>query len=199
MSEPLKSCPFCGAPGELEHMGGHGSTHRIAKCSKCKCDMHFYPTIEMAAASLAEKEKEIAFRDFAQARASDIALNYGPYAEIQKSLSSEIALHEAWRKRAEEAEAKLYTAEATLGTLMLWIEEANASVTDEEWDRCMKTPSGMVTRPRVDNMLASRLQKLREKVAGLQLNQTQAPVPPAPAIAQGSGHQSPGNAPDEPL
>jgi hypothetical protein len=49
MNVELKSCPFCGAPGELEHMGGPGSTHRIAKCSKCKCDMHFWPTVEMAA------------------------------------------------------------------------------------------------------------------------------------------------------
>ena len=44
----MKLCPFCGAAGELEHMGGPGSTHRIAKCSKCKCDMHFWPTVEQA-------------------------------------------------------------------------------------------------------------------------------------------------------
>jgi len=86
-----------------------------------------------------------------------------------------------------QIKAKLQTAEATLGTLMLWIEEANAKVTDEEWDRCMKTPSGMVTRPRVDNMLASRFQQLREKVAGLQLKGSEtAPVPSgaSPAVPE---------------
>lgn len=48
MSDELKPCPFCGSPGILERLGGPGSTHHIAKCSKCRCDLHFYPTREQA-------------------------------------------------------------------------------------------------------------------------------------------------------
>lgn len=74
-------------------------------------------------------------------------------------------------------ETKLQTAEATLGTLMLWIEEAK--VTDEEWKTAIEVwgvtddrepaPHGFaMTRGKVDAFLASRLQQLREKMAGLQ-------------------------------
>lgn len=44
----LKPCPFCGGSGVLEVLGGPGSTHRVPRCSKCKCDLGFYPTVEMA-------------------------------------------------------------------------------------------------------------------------------------------------------
>lgn len=74
-----------------------------------------------------------------------------------------------------DIESKLQTAEAALGTLMLWIEEANAKVTDEEWSETMlicvegKPDRSLTTRPEVDALLASRLQQLRDKVAELQL------------------------------
>lgn len=45
----LKPCPFCGGPAMLEVLGGPASTYRIAKCTKCICDLGFYPTAEMAA------------------------------------------------------------------------------------------------------------------------------------------------------
>ena len=67
------------------------------------------PWRSVIAALQAERDalqREIAFRDFEQARVSDIALNYGPYVEIQKALSTEITMHAAWRKRAEEAETR---------------------------------------------------------------------------------------------
>lgn len=48
MDVVLLPCPFCGAPGLLERLGGEGSTHTIARCSKCKCDLSFWPTREKA-------------------------------------------------------------------------------------------------------------------------------------------------------
>jgi len=65
--------------------------------------------------------------------------------------------------------AKLQTAEATLGALMLWIEEASAKVTSEEWQQAdCEDGEFFMQRWRIDALLASRLQQLREKVAGLQ-------------------------------
>ena len=43
-----KPCPFCGANPKFERLGGPGSTYTIASCSRCKCDLGFYPTVEMA-------------------------------------------------------------------------------------------------------------------------------------------------------
>jgi Lar family restriction alleviation protein len=48
MDERLKPCPFCGSPGLLERLGGLQSEYRTAKCSRCPCDLHFYPTEESA-------------------------------------------------------------------------------------------------------------------------------------------------------
>lgn len=120
--------------------------------------------LQTAEATLARKDEEIA-------RLDSECYNLRNESRINKefALSCGSKMAPAVEKYVDSLKQRLQTSEATLGTLMLWIEEANASVTDEEWDRCMKTPSGMVTRPRVDNMLASRLQQLREKVAGLQL------------------------------
>ena len=46
--EQLKPCPFCGAPAKLEILGGPESLFRIVKCSKCRCDLHWWPTVELA-------------------------------------------------------------------------------------------------------------------------------------------------------
>lgn len=71
----------------------------------------------------------------------------------------------------EKLKAKLRTAEATLGTLMLWIEQANAKVTSEEWQQAdCEDGEFFMQRWRIDALLASRLQQLREKVAELQLS-----------------------------
>jgi hypothetical protein len=54
---------------------------------------------------VAQTTKELAFRDFVQAQQSNIAMLNGTYEELRMALSSEIALHAAWTKRANEAEA----------------------------------------------------------------------------------------------
>ena len=50
MGSELKPCPFCGAAPKIEVLGGAGSSYRTIRCSQCKCDMHFWPTEEMAIA-----------------------------------------------------------------------------------------------------------------------------------------------------
>lgn len=44
----LKPCPFCGGRAKIEILGGPGSSYRTVQCSKCKCDLNFYATEEMA-------------------------------------------------------------------------------------------------------------------------------------------------------
>lgn len=46
--EKLKPCPFCGSPAKLEILGGPESLFRIVKCSKCRCDLHWWTTVELA-------------------------------------------------------------------------------------------------------------------------------------------------------
>jgi hypothetical protein len=60
---------------------------------------------------VAEIKKELAFRDFGQAQQSNIAMLNGTYEELRMALSAEIALHAAWTKRANEAEAAVAEAE----------------------------------------------------------------------------------------
>lgn len=51
--------------------------------------------------------KELCIRDFVEARKSSVASSYGGYKEIKDALDTEIAMHAAWCKRAEEAESEL--------------------------------------------------------------------------------------------
>ena len=61
----LKPCPFCGASGMLERLGGEGSTHYIAKCSGCRCDLHFYSTREQAVSKWNQRSnRSVWFDDF---------------------------------------------------------------------------------------------------------------------------------------
>jgi Lar family restriction alleviation protein len=48
MTPQLKPCPFCGGEAKMDILGGKGSTHRIISCARCKCDLHYQPTEELA-------------------------------------------------------------------------------------------------------------------------------------------------------
>lgn len=44
----LKPCPFCGGQPKMEILGGEGSPYRVIRCTRCKCDLYYQPTEEMA-------------------------------------------------------------------------------------------------------------------------------------------------------
>ena len=44
--------PFCGGDALLDLLGNPPSTYTIVRCRKCSCDLHFYPTAEMAIAKV---------------------------------------------------------------------------------------------------------------------------------------------------
>lgn len=46
----LLPCTFCGEAPEVEILGGLKSLYRTISCSRCKCDLHAYPTAEEAVA-----------------------------------------------------------------------------------------------------------------------------------------------------
>lgn len=47
----LKPCPFCGSEPKIEVLGGPQSNHRTIQCTKCKCDLHWQITEDLAVAA----------------------------------------------------------------------------------------------------------------------------------------------------
>lgn len=51
MRDELKPCPFCGGVPKMEVLGGPGSSHRTIQCQRCKCDLHWQITEDLAVAA----------------------------------------------------------------------------------------------------------------------------------------------------
>jgi hypothetical protein len=79
--------------------------------------LRWHEDAALAESKLADMTKEKVFLDFGMSRKSSIAHSYGGYEEIRNALGTEITMHTAWRKRAEEAESKLSEAQRKLAVI----------------------------------------------------------------------------------
>lgn len=56
--EKLLPCPFCGGGALMQILGGPKSDHRTIQCVKCKCDLHWQVTEELAIAAWNRRPRE---------------------------------------------------------------------------------------------------------------------------------------------